>query len=63
MRCILFKRTISVVTADCFVLTACEACLHSYKYYCTCVDNSIRWNMCKHIHYTTTFNLPIPEAQ
>nr|CAI5828831.1 unnamed protein product [Callosobruchus analis] len=34
---------------DCRLLcTACEACLHSYS--CTCVDNSIRWNMCKHIH-------------
>nr|CAI5837170.1 unnamed protein product [Callosobruchus analis] len=26
----------------------CEACLHAYS--CSCLDNSIRWNMCKHTH-------------
>lgn len=26
----------------------CKACIHSYV--CTCLDNSIRGNMCKHIH-------------
>ncbi|XP_035210002.1 uncharacterized protein LOC118184442 [Stegodyphus dumicola] len=28
--------------------TECNACIH--KYTCTCVDASIKWNMCKHIH-------------
>lgn len=26
----------------------CKACIHNFK--CTCIDSSIRWNMCKHIH-------------
>ncbi|KAJ8964102.1 hypothetical protein NQ314_005127 [Rhamnusium bicolor] len=26
----------------------CHTCIH--RYICTCVDNSIKWNMCKHIH-------------
>nr|XP_023014901.1 uncharacterized protein LOC111504553 isoform X1 [Leptinotarsa decemlineata] len=26
----------------------CETCIH--KYICSCIDSSIKWNMCKHIH-------------
>lgn len=26
----------------------CNFCLHAYT--CTCIDNSVQWNMCKHIH-------------
>lgn len=26
----------------------CDTCIH--KYTCTCVDSTIKWNMCKHIH-------------
>ncbi|XP_049776438.1 uncharacterized protein LOC126167502 [Schistocerca cancellata] len=26
----------------------CRACIH--RYYCTCIDYTIKWNMCKHIH-------------
>ncbi|KAF6213970.1 hypothetical protein GE061_011699 [Apolygus lucorum] len=27
----------------------CKACIHSFI--CSCLDSSIKWNMCKHIHY------------
>lgn len=27
----------------------CHLCIHQFK--CSCPDNSIRFNMCKHIHY------------
>ncbi|XP_068086255.1 uncharacterized protein [Anabrus simplex] len=30
------------------VCEECSACIHQYT--CTCVDSSIKWNMCKHIH-------------
>lgn len=26
----------------------CNICIH--EYYCTCIDSSIQFNMCKHIH-------------
>ncbi|KFM70403.1 hypothetical protein X975_24702, partial [Stegodyphus mimosarum] len=26
----------------------CKSCIHNYI--CTCIDSSIKWNMCKHIH-------------
>ncbi|XP_035220177.1 uncharacterized protein LOC118193230 [Stegodyphus dumicola] len=29
--------------------TECNVCIHTYM--CTCIDTSIKWNMCKHIHY------------
>lgn len=31
----------------------CQTCLHRYS--CTCLDASIRWNMCKHIHLVCKF--------
>ncbi|XP_065202653.1 uncharacterized protein LOC135832998 [Planococcus citri] len=30
------------------ICTLCNACLHRYS--CTCLDYSIKWNMCKHVH-------------
>lgn len=30
----------------------CKACIHMYR--CTCIDASIKWNMCKHIHLVCT---------
>ncbi|KAH1008338.1 uncharacterized protein LOC109535894 isoform X1 [Dendroctonus ponderosae] len=30
----------------------CDACLHQYS--CTCIDSSVRYNMCKHIHLVCT---------
>lgn len=26
----------------------CASCIHKYR--CSCIDSSIKWNMCKHIH-------------
>ncbi|XP_050514453.1 uncharacterized protein LOC126889821 [Diabrotica virgifera virgifera] len=41
-------------SCDCqLVCDLCQSCLHSYS--CTCLDNSIRWNMCKHIHLVCQF--------
>ena len=31
----------------------CNTCLH--RYVCSCIDNSVRWNMCQHIHYVCSF--------
>lgn len=37
------------VQCNCKLLcTECNTCIH--KYSCTCLDSSIKWNMCKHIH-------------
>ncbi|GFS52659.1 uncharacterized protein NPIL_356961 [Nephila pilipes] len=33
----------------------CKQCLHNFT--CTCIDNAIQWNMCKHIHYICSRNL------
>jgi hypothetical protein len=30
------------------VCDECNSCLHRYS--CTCLDSSVKWNMCKHIH-------------
>ncbi|KAH1021733.1 hypothetical protein HUJ04_011217, partial [Dendroctonus ponderosae] len=35
------------------VCSYCEKCLHSYS--CSCLDSSIKWNMCKHIHLLCKF--------
>jgi len=43
--------TIRLVEESCdcrIVCSQCSTCMH--KYSCTCIDASIRWNMCKHIH-------------
>ncbi|GFS56387.1 uncharacterized protein NPIL_610991 [Nephila pilipes] len=33
----------------------CKQCLHNFT--CTCIDNAVQWNMCKHIHYICSRNL------
>lgn len=39
----------NVEQCECRLLcTDCNFCIH--KYSCSCLDSSIRWNMCKHIH-------------
>lgn len=35
------------------VCNECNICLHRYA--CSCIDNSVRWNMCQHIHYVCSF--------
>lgn len=34
----------------------CKTCIHNFS--CTCIDYSIRWNMCKHIHLLCTSLIP-----
>lgn len=41
------------------VCSFCAACLHSYSY--TCLDNSVRWNMCKHVHLVCRYRESIGE--
>ncbi|CAH1383825.1 unnamed protein product, partial [Tenebrio molitor] len=39
----------NVEQCDCLLICSdCKICIH--KYSCSCLDSSIRWNMCKHIH-------------
>lgn len=43
--------TVKLVQSNCncsVVCRHCKACIH--KFTCTCIDASIKWNMCKHIH-------------
>lgn len=43
---------IETLNLDCncdLICTDCNACIHAYT--CTCLDSSIKWNMCKHIHF------------
>ncbi|XP_048522007.1 uncharacterized protein LOC125504288 [Dendroctonus ponderosae] len=35
------------------VCDKCQACIHQYT--CSCLDCSVKWNMCKHIHLVCTF--------
>lgn len=35
------------------VCDECQKCLHHYI--CTCLDSSIKWNMCKHIHIVAKY--------
>nr|CAI5860423.1 unnamed protein product [Callosobruchus analis] len=37
----------------------CEACLHAYS--CSCLDNSFRWNMYKHIHLVWQYKKSVGE--
>ena len=41
-------------TSDCALMCKlCKKCFHNYE--CSCIDNSIRSNMCKHIHLVCTY--------
>jgi hypothetical protein len=31
----------------------CQSCIHCYS--CSCIDSTIKWNMCKHIHLVCRF--------
>jgi hypothetical protein len=34
---------------ECYLkCVTCSHCIHSFN--CTCIDNAVKWNMCKHIH-------------
>lgn len=47
---------IQEIKKDCqckLICTDCNTCLHQYS--CSCVDSSINWNMCKHIHAVCRF--------
>ncbi|VEN56571.1 unnamed protein product [Callosobruchus maculatus] len=48
------------VNCDCkLTCSSCEAYLHAYS--CSCLDNSIRWNMCKHIHLICQYKKSVGE--
>lgn len=50
------------VNCNCkLICSLCEACLHSYS--CSCLDNSIRWNMCKHIHLICQYRKSVGEKR
>ncbi|XP_068083806.1 uncharacterized protein, partial [Anabrus simplex] len=37
------------ISCNCsLVCDDCNTCIHQYA--CTCIDSSVKWNMCKHIH-------------
>lgn len=41
---------------ECFcqlVCGQCSACIHQFT--CSCLDNSVKWNMCKHVHLVGRF--------
>lgn len=42
------------------VCSECDACLH--KYSCTCIDSSIKYNMCKHVHLVCRYQKQVLEA-
>lgn len=35
------------------VCQQCNACIHQYS--CSCIDSSVKWNMCKHVHLVCRF--------
>lgn len=37
-----------------FICKYCKICVHIYS--CTCLDNFIKGNMCKHIHHIINFD-------
>ncbi|XP_065223302.1 uncharacterized protein LOC135847677 [Planococcus citri] len=44
----------SACKSDCKLsCSECKACIHNFI--CSCYDNSITWNMCKHIHQVCAF--------
>lgn len=34
----------------------CKVCIHHY--YCTCIDSTMKWNMCQHVHLLRRFLSP-----
>lgn len=40
-------------TCSCkLICSDCQVCFHRFS--CTCLDSSIKWNMCKHVHLVCT---------
>lgn len=40
------------------ICSECETCLHQYS--CTCLDSSVKYNMCKHIHLICRYRKQFP---
>lgn len=41
--------------------TDCEICIHRYS--CSCIDSSIKWNLCKHIHLVHKYRKAVGDFQ
>ncbi|XP_050499982.1 uncharacterized protein LOC126880257 isoform X1 [Diabrotica virgifera virgifera] len=55
--------TVEEVKLDCtckLICDECNTCIHHFS--CSCLDNSIKWNMCKHIHLVCRYINQLPKA-
>ncbi|XP_050299822.1 uncharacterized protein LOC126738496 isoform X2 [Anthonomus grandis grandis] len=43
------------------ICTDCNICFHRFS--CTCLDSSIKWNMCKHVHLLSKYLKTLPFAE
>lgn len=49
-----YKVQQNIITCYCkMTCSHCDACIH--KFHCECFDNTIKWNMCKHVHAVCKF--------
>ncbi|KAE9523853.1 hypothetical protein AGLY_015741 [Aphis glycines] len=52
------EKTYSSCTFECVLrCDKCHICIHSYK--CTCLNNVVNYNICKHIHACATASEPV----
>ncbi|GFS44538.1 uncharacterized protein TNIN_447731 [Trichonephila inaurata madagascariensis] len=49
------KRNVTCSKECTLMCRECNHCLHNFT--CTCTDNAVQWNMCKHIHFICSKNL------
>ncbi|GFT25772.1 uncharacterized protein NPIL_695281 [Nephila pilipes] len=49
------KKNVACFEGCTLMCKECNQCLHNFT--CTCIDNAVQWNMCKHIHYICSRNL------
>ncbi|GFY74190.1 uncharacterized protein TNIN_385261 [Trichonephila inaurata madagascariensis] len=49
------KRNVTCSKECTLMCRECNHCLHNFT--CTCIDNAVQWNMCKHIHFICSQNL------
>ncbi|GFY77282.1 uncharacterized protein TNIN_85641 [Trichonephila inaurata madagascariensis] len=49
------KRKVTCSKECTLMCRECNHCLHNFT--CTCIDNAVQWNMCKHIHFICSQNL------
>ncbi|KAB0804500.1 hypothetical protein PPYR_01470 [Photinus pyralis] len=50
----LYKVEARKINCTCkLVCQQCHACIHQYS--CSCIDSSVKWNMCKHVHLVCRF--------